>query len=99
MQRQLTSGKDQRLFLPKCSLLPEKFLKNGLTVFRHDAAKHCRLMVQANIGGQAEQRMTGARFGIGGSIDHSRNTSLHDRAGAHGARFQRHIQRAVEQSP
>src|SRR6185312_6936248 len=43
----------------------------------------------------SEHRAAGAGFWIGGGIDQSRNTCVEDRAGAHGARLQRNVERAA----
>jgi hypothetical protein len=94
-----TSWQRTALFLPEGSLLPEKLLQNRLAVFGHHASHDGRLMIQANIGGQAEERMAGPGFRIRCPVDHSGNSSLHDGAGAHGTGFECDIQSAVQQSP
>lgn len=56
-------------------------------------------MVQPGIVGDLVERMAGTCLFIRGAVNHGGNSRLNDRTGTHGARFQRGVERAIEQSP
>lgn len=56
-------------------------------------------MIEARVVRDLKQRMTRAGFQIRRPIDDRRNARLHDGSGTHRARFERHIQRAIQQPP
>ena len=65
-------------------LLGARFLKH--------AADHARLVIEAGIGEQIGHAAAGAGLRIGGAVDHPPDPRVENGAGAHGARFQRHVQ-------
>lgn len=48
------NGRHQRLFLPKCTLLPEKLLKDRPAVLLHHAPQNGGLVIESNIRCQVE---------------------------------------------
>ena len=56
-----------------------------------------RLVVQAWVGKRVRYRPGGAGLGIGGAVDHARQSRVQHGARAHGARLQRDVQRAAVQ--
>ena len=76
---------------------PEKAVQRSGAFARQHAASDLRLMVERGLGKQVEQRTGRARFGVGRAKNHARQPRVQHGPGAHGARLQRHIQRAALQ--
>ena len=55
-------------------------------------------MVQTPFGKQIDYAAARTSLGIGSTVDQPRDTRMDDRAGAHGAGFQRHVQRTAGQA-
>lgn len=77
----------------------EEFLENFFAVLQEDAADDGRPMIQPSVFRDLVERVAGARFAVGRTIDDRRQARLHDGAGTHRARFERAVKRAVQQSP
>ena len=57
------------------------------------------LMVQAGVGNESVERLTGTGLGVGRAVDQAVDPALDDRPRAHRARFQGHIQGTPRQPP
>ena len=56
-------------------------------------------MVQARLGEHVEHAARRPRLRVGRAVDDARHAREHDRAGAHRARLERHVEHGVEQPP
>jgi hypothetical protein len=88
-----------RLFLPQTPLFLEKTAENLAAGRRQNAADALDTMIQTRIVQQVKQRIDRAGLRIGCPINDHRDSGLKDRAGAHRAWFERHIERAAVETP
>ena len=65
---------------------------------RQDAGRDLDLVIEARVGEDFEAGADGAAFGVVGAIDQAGNASLNDRAGAHTARLDGHIERCISEA-
>src|SRR4051812_26060651 len=66
---------------------------------RQDAAGDLGPVVEPRLGEDVEDTARRARLRIGAAVDDAGHAREDDRAGAHGARLERHVERAVEHAP
>ena len=59
---------------------------------RQQAAGDLRAVVEARLGEHVEHAAGRAGLRVGGAVDHARHAAEHDRAGAHRARLERHVE-------
>lgn len=76
----------------------EKLLQQLRSIIGQDATGDLGMMIEPGFGKQVHYTAAGSRFGIGCSINHARNAGMNDGSGAHGARFDGHVQLAIAES-
>ena len=66
---------------------------------RQQASGDLRAVVETRLGEDVEDRAGGAGLRVGGAVDDARDAAEHDRARAHRARLERHVEHRLEQPP
>src|SRR5712691_9839122 len=84
------------LLLAVGSLHGEELLQERAAFRLEHAAEHSSLVIQPSVAGDLVESVTRPGLRVGSAVDDRRNAREHDRAGAHRARFQRDVHRAVD---
>ena len=73
----------------------EELLQQRAALLGQHAARHFDLVIQLRRCGKIEHRAAGARLRIGRAVHDARDARVHQRADAHRARLERHVQHAA----
>src|SRR5205823_8368443 len=77
----------------------EELAEHAGAAFGQHASHDLRPVVQAAVGGDVVQRVTGAGLGVGAAVHHHRQPGLHDGPGAHRTRLQCDVEHAAVEAP
>src|SRR5437763_10522650 len=87
------------LFLSELSLASEEIAEELGTFFGQNSGGDFDAMIQTLVVTQLKESADSTGLGIVAAVDEFRDECIDDRAGAHGARFERDDQGAVDQTP
>ena len=77
----------------------KKLFQQSAAVVLPDSGCHLQTMIQSTVIDYIEERLGRSGFAVGEAVHQTAHPAHHQSARAHGARLQRHIQRAACQSP
>jgi hypothetical protein len=76
----------------------EEALEKGTGFFGKEACGDCNLVVELGVGQDLKAGTEGAAFGVIGSVNQPGDTGLNNRARAHGAWLECHVERCFRQA-